>query len=157
VAAAIEQEIDIDAPVDAVWRAVTESEQIRRWFADEVDLEARSGYNGSLTFHDEDKASQRSRSFQVPCSPSSRPDRSPTGGSILRAPSRTWGTRRLSNSLSCQKETALGCGSSRTGQERMNWPQERQETFVEEHTHGWATYLGRLRSLVGRPAPDQVR
>jgi hypothetical protein len=39
----------------------------------------------------------------------------------------------------------------------MNWPQERWEAFVEEQSHGWATHLGRLPSLVGRPAPDQVR
>jgi uncharacterized protein YndB with AHSA1/START domain len=43
-----------------------------------------------------------------------------------------------------------------TGVERMGWSQEQQDTFADRHTRGWATYLARLRDLVGRQAADQA-
>ncbi len=46
----IEQEILIDAPIDVVWRTVTEPEQISKWFSDGADLAAKPGYEGTLTF-----------------------------------------------------------------------------------------------------------
>jgi hypothetical protein len=52
MAPTIQQEILIVAPVDVVWRTVTEPEQVSVWFSDEVDLEAKPGYEGVLTFND---------------------------------------------------------------------------------------------------------
>jgi len=46
----IEREIEIEAPIDVVWRTITEPELIRTWFADVADVEARPGAVGSLTF-----------------------------------------------------------------------------------------------------------
>src|SRR5205085_11672589 len=46
----IEQEIMIDAPVDVVWRTITEPDQIRLWFADRVELDVRPGGAGTLVF-----------------------------------------------------------------------------------------------------------
>ena len=46
----IEREIDIEAPVEVVWRTITEPELIRTWFSDVADVEARPGAVGSLTF-----------------------------------------------------------------------------------------------------------
>ena len=46
----IERHIEIEAPADVVWRTITEPEQIRTWFSDGVDLEARPGAVGTLTF-----------------------------------------------------------------------------------------------------------
>jgi len=40
----------IDAPVEVVWRTITEPELIRTWFSDAADVEARPGAVGSLTF-----------------------------------------------------------------------------------------------------------
>ena len=34
----IEREVVIDAPVEVVWRTITEPEHIRQWFADRVEL-----------------------------------------------------------------------------------------------------------------------
>ena len=34
----IEREILIEAPVEVVWRAITEPDQISQWFADRVEL-----------------------------------------------------------------------------------------------------------------------
>ena len=73
MAPSVEQDILIDAPVDVVWRAVTEPEQVSSWFSDEVDLEAKPGYEGVLTFND--RATKQSLSVHVTMQ-SVKPDRS---------------------------------------------------------------------------------
>jgi len=42
----IEREIVIDAPVEVVWRTITEPDQISLWFADKVELEIKPGAHG---------------------------------------------------------------------------------------------------------------
>ena len=46
----IERDILIDAPVEVVWSVVTEPEHISAWFADAVQLDARQGGAGTLTW-----------------------------------------------------------------------------------------------------------
>jgi uncharacterized protein YndB with AHSA1/START domain len=46
----VEHEILIEAPRETVWRVITEPEQIRHWFSDEADVQARPGADGSLTW-----------------------------------------------------------------------------------------------------------
>lgn len=48
----IEKDILINAPVETVYRVVTEPDQIARWFADSADLDPAPGGEGSLTFED---------------------------------------------------------------------------------------------------------
>src|SRR5690242_20949000 len=42
IPAQIEKDVLIDAPVDVVWRVITEPEQIVRWFSDEADIDRKS-------------------------------------------------------------------------------------------------------------------
>ena len=49
----IEREIVIDAPVEVVWRTITEPDQITEWFADTVDLEVEPGARGYMGFGDQ--------------------------------------------------------------------------------------------------------
>src|SRR5262249_54020569 len=46
----IEREIVIEAPIDLVWRAVTEPDQIKAWFTDEAELDLRPGGEGRFTW-----------------------------------------------------------------------------------------------------------
>src|SRR5207302_8196349 len=46
----VEREILIEASPEVVWGVITEPEQIRRWFSDEADVDARAGADGSLTW-----------------------------------------------------------------------------------------------------------
>ena len=39
----IVREIEIDAPIEVVWKAITEAEEITRWFADEARVTPRLG------------------------------------------------------------------------------------------------------------------
>src|SRR5580693_7680195 len=49
----IEREVLIDAPVEVVWRAITEPDQISQWFADRVELVVEPGAHGYLGFGDQ--------------------------------------------------------------------------------------------------------
>ena len=40
----------IEAPVEVVWRTITEPDQIARWFADRVELDLRPGGQGTFDF-----------------------------------------------------------------------------------------------------------
>src|SRR2546421_12905677 len=48
----IERDILIEAPVEVVWRAVTEPDQISRWFTDAAVIDVREGGEGKLTWND---------------------------------------------------------------------------------------------------------
>jgi uncharacterized protein YndB with AHSA1/START domain len=49
---AIEREVVVDAPVEVVWRTITEPDQIALWFAHRVDLDLRPGGHGALELGD---------------------------------------------------------------------------------------------------------
>jgi uncharacterized protein YndB with AHSA1/START domain len=49
----IEREILIEAPVEVVWRTITEPDQISQWFADRVDLVVEPGAHGYMEFGDQ--------------------------------------------------------------------------------------------------------
>jgi uncharacterized protein YndB with AHSA1/START domain len=150
----IEQEILIDAPVDVVWRAVTEPEQVSVWFSDEVDLETKPGYEGALTFTDH--ATKHSHIAHI------------TVQSV--EPERFWSyrweheagtTAADGNSLLVEFTlTPEGEGTRlrvvESGLESIGWPQERRDTHAQEHTEGWAIHLGRLRDMFAPPAADQA-
>ena len=49
---AIEKEILINAPVETVYRVITEPDQIGQWFSDSAELDPRPGGDGLLIFED---------------------------------------------------------------------------------------------------------
>ncbi len=48
----IEREILIEAPVEVVWRVITEPGHIGEWFADTASLDARPGGRGEFYFNE---------------------------------------------------------------------------------------------------------
>jgi uncharacterized protein YndB with AHSA1/START domain len=48
----IEREVVIPAPPDAVWPALTESDEVSRWFGAEAELDARPGGRGVFRWPD---------------------------------------------------------------------------------------------------------
>ena len=46
----IERDILIDAPVEVVWSVLTQPEHMNAWFTDAVELDARPGGSGTLTW-----------------------------------------------------------------------------------------------------------
>lgn len=147
----IEREIFIEAPVDVVWRAITEPDQIVQWFSDEADVELEDGYVGALTFTKRGTKEQmvahitvqafepdRSFSYRWAYEPGTVPSK---GNSVLVEfvlHAETAGTRlRVVES----------------GVDRLNWSQQEKDDYVAEHNRGWAEHIGDLDKYVAAKQP----
>jgi uncharacterized protein YndB with AHSA1/START domain len=140
----IEREIVIDAPVEVVWRTVTEPDQISQWFADKVDLEIEPGARGHLGFGDQggpvlvetvDPPTRFSFRWNAP------------DGEELTA----------GNGLLVEFTLAAEGGQTRLrvvehGIDARPWPDVDKQAYAEEHNGGWGAFLDRLaRLLAERP------
>jgi uncharacterized protein YndB with AHSA1/START domain len=147
----IEKSVHIQAPVEVVWRMVTEPSQVVRWFADEIDLQATPGYEGSMTFRPESGGTMR-----VPLRVES-----------VEAPSRftyRWnhpdGTAATaSNSMLVEFTLTPEDGGTRlrvveTGHDGLGWPQDQQDAYADEHNDGWSHHLARIEQLFARRSAD---
>jgi uncharacterized protein YndB with AHSA1/START domain len=148
----IERDILIEAPVDVVWRAITEPSQISNWFSDAAELDLKPGGEGALTFTD--KARNRPTVARI---------------SVQSVePPRTFAYRwlhpegeqaRTDNSVLVEFTlTPEGDGTrlrvTETGLAELPWTEEDKAKYVEEHTEGWNHHLGDLNKHVST-APAQ--
>ena len=137
----IEREMVIDAPVDVVWRTITEPDQIRLWFADKVDVEITPGATGYMGFGDQ-------------------------GGTVLvetvEPPTRfsfRWnhpaGEMPTAGNSILVEFTLVGEGErtrlrvAESGLEPLPWPDADKLRYAEEHNEGWGEFLERLLRLLG--------
>jgi uncharacterized protein YndB with AHSA1/START domain len=154
MAGSIERSVHIEAPVDVVWRIVTERGRIVRWFADEIDLQATPGYEGTMTFRPESGGT-----VQVPIMVET-----------VEAPHRftyRWThpagtTASPANSTLVEFTLAPEDGGTRlrvveTGHDGLGWPQDQQDAFADDHTEGWSHHLRRLEQLFARRSADAAR
>ena len=51
----VTREIELDAPPDEVWRALTDPEELEQWFANDVELEPEVGGEGIFRWDDGDE------------------------------------------------------------------------------------------------------
>lgn len=51
----IRREIELDAPPDEVWRALTDPDELEQWFANDVELEPEPGGEGLFRWDDGDE------------------------------------------------------------------------------------------------------
>jgi uncharacterized protein YndB with AHSA1/START domain len=141
----IERDIEIEAPVDVVWHTITEPEQIRTWLGDVVELEARPGAVGTLTFRaDTDDplvvditvvAAERPHRFSFRwCSPP--------------------GVHATAENSTLVTFTLTADGDARTrlrvvesGLDELDWPDDEKQKFVDQHQHGWQVRGDTLRDL----------
>src|ERR1700728_3333353 len=49
----IDREVLIEAPVEVVWRTITEPDQVTQWFADRMELVVEPGAHGYMGFGDQ--------------------------------------------------------------------------------------------------------
>jgi uncharacterized protein YndB with AHSA1/START domain len=141
----IEREVVIEAPPDVVWRIVTEPEQLTRWFADHVTLEAVAGGRGCLVFDHPDRASttaelvvervERPRLFSFRWSHPDGEDPGPHNSVLVEFTLTPAGEERTTLRV---EETGLG---------HLGWPEADKERYQREHLSGWGTFLGRLAQL----------
>ena len=136
----IVREIMIDAPVDVVWRTITEPDQISLWFAEKVELEVRPGAHGYLGFGEQggpvlvetvDPPTRFSFWWNHPAGESPA-----AGNSVL-------------------VEFTLAGEGARTrlrvvesGLDTLPWPNADKQRYADEHNGGWGGFLDRLAQLL---------
>ena len=148
----IERDILIEAPVDVVWRAVTEPDQIVLWFSDAAAIDLRAGGEGTLTWGQRATTTPITVRFAVETV--ERP----------RLFSFRWAhpegeQARQGNSMLVEF-TLTPEGDERTrlrvvesGHELRAWPDAEKWRYADEHQGGWAEYLDRLAALLAKRQP----
>jgi uncharacterized protein YndB with AHSA1/START domain len=140
---AIEREIVIEAPVDVVWRTITEPEQMSQWFADRVQLVIEPGAHGYMEFGDQG---------------------GPVVVETVDAPQRfsfRWnhprGEEPVAGNSMLVEFTLTPDGDERTrlrvresGHELTTWPDAEKQRYAAEHQEGWGDFLDRLTTLLAK-------
>jgi uncharacterized protein YndB with AHSA1/START domain len=142
----IEKEVVIDAPLDVVWRVITEPDQIKQWFHSEVaELDLRTGGSGYLSWTDgagynlKVEAVDPMRRFAFRWM---RPEGAPPDASnsmLVEFTLRSEGGR-----------THLKVVES--GFDTIDWSKAEKASYAEEHTAGWDACLAGIAELSLRKA-----
>jgi uncharacterized protein YndB with AHSA1/START domain len=138
----IEREIFIEAPVDVVWRAITEPDQIVQWFSTEADVELRHGYEGALIF--KEHATKEPTVAQITVQ-AFEPDRSFS----YRWAYEPGAVPAEGNSVLVEFVLVAETGGTRlrvveSGLDLLDWSQEQKDDYVADHIRGWAKHIGDL-------------
>ncbi|SRR6266568_9613866 len=139
----IEKEILIEAPIDVVWRVVTEPAQITQWFASTAELEGRSGGEGRLAFQQGETYSLQVETFEPP------------HRFAYRWLHESGAKARPDNSMLVEFTLHDEAGKTRlrvveSGFDEVDWTDEAKAKYAERHTTGWELILGRLRDYAAR-------
>jgi uncharacterized protein YndB with AHSA1/START domain len=143
---AIDRDILIDAPVEVVWRIVTEPDQMSQWFADRVELVVAPGAHGYMRFGDQG---------------------GPVVVETVDPPARfsfRWnhpaGEEPVAGNSMLVEFTLTPLGPERThlrvvesGHELRDWPDAEKERYADEHRNGWVEFLDRLASVLAESEP----
>ena len=136
----IQREIEIDAPVEVVWRTITEPDQITQWFADKVELEVRPGARGYMGFGEQggpvivetvDPPTRFSFRWNHPAG------EEPAAGNSLLVEFTLAGEGQ---------HTRLRVVES--GLNPLPWSDVDKQRYAEEHNGGWGEFLDRLARLL---------
>lgn len=139
----IDREVLIAAPVDVVWRTITEPDQITQWFADKVDLVVEPGAHGYMGFGDQggpvvvetvDPPTRFSFRWNH-----SRGEEPVPGNSML-----------VEFTLTPAGDERTRLRVTETGHELRAWPDEEKQRYAAEHQEGWGDFLDRLDTVVAK-------
>ena len=137
----IEREVLIEAPVEVVWRTITEPDQMSQWFADRVELVVEPGAHGYMGFGDQggpvvvetvDPPTRFSFRWNHP-----RGEEPVAGNSML-----------VEFTLTPEGDERTRLRVAESGHELLDWPDAEKERYADEHRGGWAAYLDRLARVL---------
>jgi uncharacterized protein YndB with AHSA1/START domain len=136
--AAIEREIQIDAPIDVVWDVITKPEHISNWFSDETVLDLRPGGEGSLHFKEMGHVAPFSVETVDPPHAFSFRWSYPDGEQAL-----------TSNSMLVEFFlTTVGQATVlrlvERGFDDVDWSEEKKSEYFNDHNQGWDEIVPRL-------------
>lgn len=136
----IEREIVIDAPIEVVWRTITEPDQISQWFADKVELEVKPGARGYMGFGEQgglvivetvDPPTRFSFRWNPPAG------EEPAAGNSLLVEFTLVGEGQRTRLRVVESGLSL-----------LPWPDVDKQRYAEEHNGGWGEFLDRLGRLL---------
>ena len=139
----IDREILIEAPVDVVWRTITEPDQITQWFADRVDLVIEPGAHGYMEFGDQggpvvvetvDPPVHFSFRWNHPR------DKEPAAGNSML----------VEFTLTPEGDERTRLRVTESGHELLDWDDAEKERYASEHQEGWGGFLDRLATLASK-------
>jgi uncharacterized protein YndB with AHSA1/START domain len=136
----IVRDVLIEAPVDVVWRIVTEPDQIALWFADRVELIVEPGAHGYMHFGDQG---------------------GPVVVEVVDPPNRfsfRWnqpdGQEPVAGNSMLVEFTLIPEGPDQTrlqvtesGHDLLSWPPAEKQRYADEHRSGWGDFLDRLAAV----------
>ena len=136
----IEKEILIEAPIEDVWRILTEPDHIKQWFASEAELD---GKNGRFSF-------ESGQTFYLQVEAFEPPHRF-----AYRWLHEKGTTPRPDNSMLVEFTLHAEDGRTRlhlieSGFDHVDWTDEAKTRYSEDHTHGWERFTGLLRDYAQR-------
>jgi uncharacterized protein YndB with AHSA1/START domain len=143
VPAQVEKEVLVEAPIDIVWRVLTEPSHIAKWFGTDAGLDGRVGGGGYVTFEQGHTSVLQVEVFEPPHRFAYR-----------------WlhekGTRaRPDNSTLVEFTLHAEAGHTRvrvveSGFDRIDWAEAARPGLVDDHMRGWQVILGQLRAYAPR-------
>jgi uncharacterized protein YndB with AHSA1/START domain len=142
---AIAREVLIEAPVQVVWRTITEPDQMSRWFAERVDLVVEPGAHGYMHFGDQggpvvvetvDPPTRFSFRWNYP------PEEEPVAGNSML----------VEFTLIPEGDQRTRLRVAETGHELLDWPDGEKQRYADEHREGWGDFLDRLAGVLAKPS-----
>jgi uncharacterized protein YndB with AHSA1/START domain len=137
----IEREVLIEAPVQVVWRTITEPEQMSQWFADRVELVAEPGAHGYMRFGDQggpvvvevvDPPKRFSFRWNYPDG-----EEPVVGNSIL-----------VEFTLTPEGNERTRLRVNESGHDLRDWSDAEKKRYADEHQGGWSEFLDRLGEVL---------
>ncbi len=155
----VEREILIEARPEVVWGVITEPAQIRRWFSDDAEIEARVGAQGTLTWKPGGRGASKETDLSVPirvveAEPfrrfSFRWNHPPRAGADA------------SNSALVEFSLIEEAGGTRlrvleSGIDAVTRDDESRARYLEDHAHGWERHLGEMLDYVASKSRGTTR
>ena len=143
----ISREVVIEAPVDVVWRTITEPGQMSQWFADRVDLVIEPGAHGYMQFGDQggpvvveavDPPARFSFRWNHPLG------EEPTAGNSML----------VEFTLTPEGDERTRLRVTESGHELRDWPDAEKRRYADEHGGGWAEFTDSLATLIAKRQPE---
>jgi uncharacterized protein YndB with AHSA1/START domain len=151
----IERDILIEAPVDVVWRAVTEPSQISSWFSDAAEVDLRAGGEGTLTWTD--RATNKPATACITVQTIEPPHTFAFRWAYAEGVQPREGNSLLVEFTLTPEGENTRLRVIESGLQEMDWAEEQKATYADEHTQGWISHLSDLDAYVAQKRQASAR
>ena len=145
---AIEKEILIAAPVETVYRVITEPAQISQWFSDAAELDPAPGGEGRLTF--EDRATSQRMAVRLRVQAADPPHRFSFRWDYPDGAQPHEGNAPLVEFTLAAEGAGTRLRVTESGFAALHKPEQDKAAYIDVHDKGWDVHLASLRDYVAR-------